>query len=78
MVIEDFIAFWSSLSMLSVAKPFILVILALHIIFTIVLIRQTKLMLEIIEARISVTIMAISISHFIASVGVFLWVLILF
>lgn len=78
MTIENIIAFWSSLSILSVAKPFILVILALHILFAIVLVRQTKLMLEIVEAGISATIMAISVAHSLASVGVFLWVLILF
>jgi hypothetical protein len=78
MTAEDILAYLSNLSMLSVAKPFILIILTLHILFTIVLVRQTKLMLEIIEARISTTIMAISIAHFLASLGVFLWVLILF
>lgn len=78
MTIENIIALLSSLSILSVVKPFILVILALHILFAIILVRQTNLMLEIVEARISTTIMTISVAHFLASVGVFLWVLILF
>lgn len=78
MTIENIIALLSGLSILSVTKPFILVILTLHILFAIVLIRQTKLMLEIVEARISATIMAISVAHFLSSIGVFLWVLILF
>lgn len=78
MTTENLIALFSSLSILSVAKPFILVILSLHILFAIVVVRQTKLMLEIIEAGISATIMTISVIHLLTSIGVFLWVLILF
>lgn len=56
-------------------KPFIIVLLILHLLFSIVVVRQTKLMSKVVEAQISPAIYTISIIHLLYSVFLFIWVI---
>lgn len=57
-------------------KPFALILLFLHIFLSIVIVRQTKLMIKVVEAKISPTIYAIAVVHLFSSFALFLWALI--
>jgi hypothetical protein len=57
-------------------KIFLLMLLLLHIAFSLVLVRQTKLMIKVVEAEISPTIYFISVIHLLFSTFVLLWVII--
>jgi len=48
-------------------------LLLLHLFFSVIIIRQTKNMIKIVEAQISPTIILISVIHFLVSVVVFIW-----
>jgi len=54
-------------------KFFAAAFLLLHIAFSVILLRQTKLMITVIEAKISPTIYAISLFHFLFSLFAFIW-----
>lgn len=60
-------------TLLLIFKLCIIVLLLLHVLFSIVVVRQTKLMLKVIEAQISPTIYAISIVHLGVSLFVLAW-----
>lgn len=55
------------------AKIFAIVIMIFHLVFSAVLVKQTKLMIAVLEAKISSTIYAVSIIHFLASLFVLIW-----
>lgn len=54
-------------------KLFSVAFLLLHLAFSFVLIRQTKLMIKVLEAKISSTIYSISMIHFLFSLFVLAW-----
>lgn len=54
-------------------KLLALALLLLHVAFSAVLLRQTKLMITVVEAKISPTIYAITIIHLLFSIFLFLW-----
>lgn len=73
MSIEEFI-----LSIIPLLPAFLVKVIAvtlffLHFIFSIVVTRQTKLMLSVVEAQISPLIYAISLIHFASSLFVLIW-----
>jgi len=54
-------------------RIFTVIALLLHLFFSIIIVRQTKIMIKIVEAQISPTIYLISVIHFLISLTVFLW-----
>lgn len=54
-------------------KVFSIILTIFHLVFSAVLVKQTKLMIAVLEARISPAIYAISIIHFLASLFVLIW-----
>lgn len=73
MTIEEFILHIIPLLPALIIKIIAVAILLLHFIFSIVVIRQTKLMLSVVEARLSPLIYAISLIHFVSSLFVLIW-----
>jgi len=65
-------------TLLGLTKGALLLLFFLHLLFSIILVRQTKTMTEVIEARISPVIFLVSIVHLIASGAVFLGTLLFF
>lgn len=65
------------LSVLPIIKIFVLVGLAIYIIFSLVVIKQVRLMIGTIEVGFEVPLRLISIAHFIFAVLVFLLALVL-
>lgn len=59
-------------------KLFAVILLLLHLAFSVVLIRQTKSMTGVLEAKISPTIYAVSIVHFLVSLFTLVWTIIFF
>lgn len=57
-------------------KLFAIVLLLLHFAFSFVLIRQTKIMIHVVEAQISSAIYAIALFHFLSSLFVLIWAII--
>lgn len=57
-------------------KVFAGILLLLHLAFSIILVRQTKLMIRVIEAQISSVIYMISIIHLLFSFFVLVWVIV--
>lgn len=70
---EQFIAFFLSRGPFMVLKVFFIALLLIHVLFSLLLIRQTKMMLRVVEAKISPLIYGISIVHALFSVFVLLW-----
>ncbi len=58
-------------------KVFSIVLMIFHLVFSAVLVKQTKLMIAVLEARISSTIYAVSIIHFLTSLFVLLWAILI-
>ncbi|MCL4338430.1 hypothetical protein M1271_01940 [Patescibacteria group bacterium] len=54
-------------------KAVAVIILFLHLAFSVVVVRQTKLMTGVVEANISPAIYGIAIIHFLFSLFVFMW-----
>lgn len=54
-------------------KLFVIILLLLHLSFSAVLTRQTKLMITVVEANISPAIYAVSIIHLLTSLFVLAW-----
>lgn len=50
-----------------------IILLVMHFLFALVVVRQTKLMLKVVEAQISAAIYAVSIIHLLVSLFVLLW-----
>lgn len=63
-------------SPLLIFKVFASILLLLHLAFSIILVRQTKLMVRVIEAQISSVIYMISIIHLLFSFFVLVWVIV--
>lgn len=61
-----------------IVKAGISILLLLHLVFSLILIKQTNVMNKVVEVNISPTIYAISIIHFLASLFVLLWLLVFF
>jgi len=58
-----------------IVKIFVITLLILHLVFSFVLTRQTKLMIKVVEARVTPTIYAISVIHLLASLFITIWAL---
>ena len=69
---ELFLQFLQKLPILLI-KIFTSLLLFLHILFSVVIYRQTKTMTKIVEAQISPTIVLFSVVHLIASIAVLVW-----
>lgn len=78
MTIEQFIANLLQTAPFLIIKIFAVVLLFLHLSFSFVLIRQTKIMTQVVEAQISPALYTISIIHFLASLFVFIWTIFFF
>lgn len=73
MTIEEFlIRFFSSAPSL-ILKIFAILLLLLHVAFSIVLLRQAKLMVSVVEAKINSAIYLVSIIHLLFSIFVLFW-----
>lgn len=59
-------------------RIFTIILLLMHILFSVIILRQTSNMSKIIEAQISPTIYLIALIHFMVSVAVFIWSLMFF
>lgn len=57
-------------------KPFALIFLIFHLLFSLVLVRQTKLMTSVIEAKATPAIYTISVIHLLSSAAVFIWAIV--
>ena len=58
-------------------KIFTVILLFMHVLFSIIIVRQTKNMVKIVEAQISPTIYLISMIHLFASLGVLVWAVVI-
>lgn len=76
MTIEQLIANLLQFVPSLLVKLFTVILLFLHLAFSFVLIRQTKVMIRVVEAQISPLLYTISIVHFLSSVFVFVWAII--
>ena len=54
-------------------RIFTVILLLMHILFSIIIVRQTKNMTKIVEAQISPTIYMITIIHLLVSIVVLVW-----
>lgn len=61
-----------------VFKLLVIIILLLHLTFSILMFQQTRLMIKVVEAGISPVILSITIIHLIISVAIFFGVLVFF
>lgn len=76
MTIEQFIVSLLLAMPFVLIKIFVVILLLLHLSFAFVLIRQTKVMIRVVEAQISPFLYTISIVHFLSSLFVFVWAMI--
>jgi hypothetical protein len=58
---------------MGIFKIFVIILLVLHLLFTIIVARQTKLMNQVVEAGISPAILLLSVIHVLFSLFVLLW-----
>lgn len=70
---DDFITAIFAAAPFFLFKLFTVILLLLHLAFSAVLTRQTKLMTTVVEAKISPAIYAVSIIHFLVSLFVLIW-----
>lgn len=56
-----------------IIKIFAVALLLLHLAFSLVLMRQIKIMVHVVEAQISPALYSITIIHFLSSLFVFVW-----
>ena len=54
-------------------KIFTVILLFMHVLLSVIIVRQTRNMIKIVEAQISPTVYLISLIHFTASIIVFGW-----
>lgn len=76
MTIDQFLNFLIVKGPFLVLKFFLVSLLIIHFLFSIVLVRQTRLMLRVVEAKISPFIFAISVTHMLFSWAVLVWAVI--
>lgn len=76
MTIEQFITSMLQIVPLLLLKLSVIILLLLHLLFSIVLIRQTKIMIHVVEVQISPAIYTISIIHSLSSLFVLVWVIV--
>lgn len=72
---DDIISNILSVSPFLLLKIPILILLALYIAFTFIVFRQTSIMAKIVEVDVSGTVQLFTLIHFLASVGMFFWVI---
>lgn len=61
-----------------VFKLFLVIILILHLIFSLLLVQQTRLMNKVTQAGISPVIMTVTVIHLLASASIFIGILVFF
>lgn len=76
MTVEQFIINILQAAPLVLLKLFVIALLLFHVSFSVILIKQTKTMIKVLEAQISPALYTISIIHFLFSLFVLIWVLI--
>lgn len=76
MTIEQLIANLIQTAPFILIKLFAIVLLLLHLAFSFVLVRQTKVMIHVIEAQISPALYTVSLIHFLSSLFVLVWAVI--
>ena len=54
-------------------RLFTIVLLSMHLLFSLIIVRQTKNMSKIVEVQISPTIFLITFIHFFVSIAVLVW-----
>ena len=59
-----------------IVKGFVVLFLILHLLFSIIVLRQTRLMNTVLEAKIAPGIYLFSLIHLLSSIFVFIWVII--
>lgn len=59
-------------------KIFTIILLLMHVLFSVIILRQTRIMSKIVEAQISPTIYLISIIHLLISISVLIWAFLFF
>ncbi|OGG03945.1 hypothetical protein A2W14_05765 [Candidatus Gottesmanbacteria bacterium RBG_16_37_8] len=57
-------------------RIFTVILLLMHLLFSVVIVRQTRILSKIVEAKFSPTIQLISVLHLMASLGVLLFTII--
>ncbi|OGG13406.1 hypothetical protein A3D77_04890 [Candidatus Gottesmanbacteria bacterium RIFCSPHIGHO2_02_FULL_39_11] len=74
----DFIFTFLGITPLFLLKIVFLSLFFFYIIFSIILFRQTKMMIRVVEAGISPVILTVTFIHLLASIGLFLFVFFFF
>jgi len=73
---EQFIVNILQVVPLLILKILVIILLLLHTLFSLVLVRQTKIMIRVVEAQISPAIYMISIIHSLVSLFVLGWTIV--
>ena len=63
---------------LMLIRIILILLLFMHVLFSAVIVKQTKIMTKIVEAKISPTITFVTLVHLFASIGVLVWTLLVF
>ena len=75
MITPDILNYLFTEAPLLIAKILVLILLLVHLVFSLVVLRQTKLMIKVVEANISKGIYIFALLHLAASIFVFMWTL---
>lgn len=73
MISQELIAYIFTGAPFLIAKILVIILLSVHLVFSLVVVRQTKLMTKVVEAKISSAIYSISLLHLLASIFVLVW-----
>ncbi len=73
MTIEQIVAFLVSSGPYLLIKIFAIISVLLHLAFSLCIVRQTKLMITMIEARVSSVIYLVAVIHLLYSIFVLIW-----
>ena len=73
MISQELISYIFTKAPFLIAKILVIILLLIHLVFSIVVVRQTKLMLKVVEAKISSAIYGIALLHLLASLFIFIW-----
>lgn len=73
MISQELIAYIFTRAPFLIAKILVIILLLVHLVFSLVVVRQTKMMIKVVEAKISSVIYSISLLHLFASLFVLVW-----
>jgi len=60
-----------------IVKVFTVTMMIFHLLFSAIILRQTRIMTKVVEAKISPTLVAVTVIHLLASLFVLIWVILL-